>query len=84
MFIFLKNHFWNKTCHCIHFHSQSEERKRDQLFILHEVLLEDIQILSDNIYKNLNRIDITIDLTYEMWPNKEGSSRLPSQALPAL
>lgn len=54
------------------------------LFILHEVLLEDIQILSDNIYKNLNRIDVTIDLTYEMWPNKEGWSRLPSQALPAL
>lgn len=53
------------------------------LFILHKVLLEDIQILSDNIYKNLNRTDFTADLTCKTRPNKKGWSRIPLHALPA-
>lgn len=52
------------------------------LLLLHEVLLDDIQILSGNIYKNLDRIDFTTDLMCETWPNMKDWSRFPSQAVP--
>lgn len=51
------------------------------LFILHKVLLEDIQILSDK--KNLNRIDFTIDFTCKTLSKKKLCPRLPLHALPA-